>query len=111
MSDRSCGLTSSQYQELIKLISSLSEIETATVFGSRAKGTYKTGSDVDLAISGDNVSYTTISKLSYLLNEESVLPYYFDVINIGTVTSEALLVHIREFGVKIFSIKPKLGSE
>jgi len=33
--------------------------EKATIFGSRVKGRYKPGSDVDIAIWGDDISFST----------------------------------------------------
>lgn len=64
-------------------------------FGSRAKGNYKKGSDIDIAIIGNE------RKLSYQLNEEGNLPYFFDIINLEKITNKDLLVHINRVGKKI----------
>lgn len=44
------------------------EIEQAMIFGSRALGSEKKGSDIDLAISGKNISTMTVDRLSRKLN-------------------------------------------
>ncbi|MBU2971724.1 nucleotidyltransferase domain-containing protein [Pseudoalteromonas sp. C2R02] len=94
------GLSKAEVDEIRMFVMQFSDVESVVLFGSRAKGTHKPGSDVDLAILGDAVSYSTINELSYLLNEESVLPYYFDVINVADISSSALLSHIKEYGVE-----------
>lgn len=96
------GFTEFQYQELIRFIETFPDIELVKVFGSRAMGTYKKGSDADLVVFGDNVSYETITALSYVLNEESILPYYFDVLAGSQISSEALIKHIDELGKVIY---------
>jgi predicted nucleotidyltransferase len=95
------GLSEFEIAEILLLTQRFPEIEKVILFGSRAKGIHKQGSDVDLAISGIALSYSIINELSYLLNEESVLPYYFDVLNLSEISSLALLAHIKEYGVQL----------
>lgn len=95
------GISKTEVDEILMLAKQFPDVERVVLFGSRAKGTHKLGSDVDLAILGDAVSYSTINELSYLLNEESVLPYYFDIINVADISSSALLSHIKEYGVEL----------
>jgi len=95
------GLSKAEVDEILMLAKQFPDVERVVLFGSRAKGTHKPGSDVDLAILGGAVSYSTINEFSYLLNEESVLPYYFDVINVADISSLALLSHIKEYGVEL----------
>ena len=81
--------------ETIRDILKRTKTTRAILFGSRAKGTYRPGSDVDLAIDGDE------REASYLLNEETPLPYSFDVINLEKLSSESLRKHIERVGIKI----------
>lgn len=78
-----------------KKILNESNVSKSIIFGSRAKNTYKKGSDVDIAIVGDE------RRLSYILNEESNLPYYFDVINLEKIKNENLIEHINRVGKSI----------
>lgn len=95
------GLSEFEVNEILLFVKRFPEIERVILFGSRAKGTYKRGSDIDLAISGAALSYSIINELSYLLNEESTLPYYFDLLNFADISSPALLAHITEYGVQL----------
>ena len=95
------GLSEFEIGEILLFTQRFAEIEEVILFGSRAKGTYKRGSDIDLAISGAAVSYSIINELSYLLNEESTLPYYFDLLNLADIRSPALLSHIADHGVQL----------
>ena len=88
------GLKEKEWRELQDIIKK-NNIEKAIVFGSRAKGNFAPGSDVDLAIIGDE------TKLSYALNEESHLIYYFDVLNLNKIANPNLKAHIDRVGIPI----------
>jgi predicted nucleotidyltransferase len=68
------------------------------MFGSRAKGNYKNGSDVDIALKG-KLSFETITHINYLLNEETTMPYKFDVLNYHTIQDKDLIEHINRAGI------------
>lgn len=95
------GITDKSYQHLINAISSYPEIEQVLVFGSRAKGNYKNGSDVDLAIKGKHCNDTIVLNLSALLNEALPVPYKFDVVLYEGISHAPLKEHIDRVG-KIF---------
>lgn len=79
-----------------------SEIEEIIIFGSRAMGNYKKGSDVDLALKGPNVNRKTVIRLSDDLNEEYPLPYFFDVVNYNDISNQELKQHIDHVGKTIY---------
>lgn len=66
---------------IVKVLDEMKEIEKADIFGSRAMGNYKKGSDVDLAIYGEEVTLDIVNKISIRLNGELPVPYYFDVVH------------------------------
>ena len=74
------GLLDRDIKYIIKALEQHDEIEKAVIFGSRAMGNYKKGSDVDIAIIGENVNRSIIYKLEDCLNEVYPLPYFFDII-------------------------------
>jgi len=96
------GLLESDLTLIARAATQLPEIQQVILFGSRAKGTQKPGSDVDLAIKGQNLAYETAIRLASLLNEETPLPYFFDVVNYDAITEPQLLEHIDRVGVLIF---------
>jgi predicted nucleotidyltransferase len=92
------GLSQAALDILCKALGKFAEIEDAYIFGSRAMGNYRTGSDIDLAIFGQGVSETTVRRLSVLLNEESPLPYRVDVVAFDLCENAALKEHIVRHG-------------
>lgn len=83
---------------LIKVFSAYPEIEKVLVFGSRAMGNEKPGSDVDLAISGLKVTSELVGKIHSYLEEETLLPYFFDCLHFETLTNPDLRSHILKYG-------------
>jgi uncharacterized protein len=96
------GLLDRDLRLIREAANTLPEIRQIILFGSRAKGTQKTGSDVDLAIKGEAVSYATALRLADLLNEEQPLPYFFDVLNYHSISEPELKDHIDRVGVILF---------
>ena len=96
------GLKKRDINNITEALNQVPEVEEAIVFGSRAKGKYKPGADVDLAIKGEKISYSVVSKLSFLLNEEYALPYFFDVVHYEKITEPKLIEHIDRAGKVIY---------
>ena len=95
------GLPEKTYNFLLSALRSFPEIESAAVFGSRAMGHYKPGSDVDIVLNGENVTAETVFGLSSLLNEKLPLPYQFDILNYADIENTALKQHIDEFSIPL----------
>lgn len=96
------GLRQSDIDYIIDAIKKFSNIEKVVIFGSRAKGNYKSGSDVDMAIYGENITFDTISVLHSMLEEQSPLPYLFDIVDYTHLNCEELKNHIDRVGKVIF---------
>ncbi len=95
------GLTQADIKRITAAIKQFPEIDDAVIFGPRAKGTHKNASDVDLAIKGRAVTPETIQRLSFLLNEELPLPYFFDVVHYEALENQSLVEHIDRVGKSI----------
>ena len=72
----------------------------AVLFGSRAKGNYKKGSDIDIAVKGP-VEKDALAQLMMAF-DESLLPYLVDVVVYANLENEALREHIDRVGVRIY---------
>lgn len=96
------GLMEKDLDYIHRALSSFKEIDKAYIFGSRSMGNYKRGSDVDIAISGENVTGKTLFQVDDLLNEEYPLPYFFDVVIYEEIRNEELKRHIDTVGKLIF---------
>ena len=95
------GLRQTDLNSIIEVLQSYREVESAIIFGSRSKGDYKNGSDVDIALKGTTINHRLITRISYLLNEETLMPYKFDVLDYQTISNKNLTAHIDRAG-KVF---------
>ena len=96
------GLRDEDIHYIISSISRFKEIDEARIFGSRAEGNNKPGSDVDIAIIGENIDFSIVAKLHALLEEESPMPYFFDIVDYTHLSSQELKEHIDRAGMIIF---------
>lgn len=76
------------------------EVTTATLFGSRAKGTHSERSDVDIAVAGDVAPLEAEAIAAEL--EELPLPYRFEVQPLAHIHHRPLLEHIQRVGIPIY---------
>ncbi len=97
------GLKPGEIELIRSVLAAEPSISEAVIFGSRAKGNYKSGSDVDIALIGDGLNLEKIIRLSYILNEETGMPYHFDLIEYRTIKTVELKKHIDRVGIKILS--------
>jgi len=91
------GLKNTTIEKITNLFAKYSQIETVILYGSRAKGNYKNGSDIDLTIKGD-VDLPLINKLSNDI-DNLLLPYTFDISIFNHINNTELLDHINRIGV------------
>jgi uncharacterized protein len=97
------GITDNSYSLILKTIAKFPEIEKAVIFGSRAMGNYKKGSDIDLAVFGQNIDLDRISGLQSILNQRLPIPYHVDMVHFDTVENKELQDHINDVGIEIWS--------
>lgn len=74
------------------------------LYGSRAKGSYRSGSDIDLAIMGSGVSDLELLHIASDI-DELPLPYKVDLSLFRQIDDPALLEHIQRVG-KVFYSEP-----
>lgn len=98
----SFGISELALEQIKKTIAEFPEIEQAVIFGSRAMGNYRKGSDIDIAIMGQNIDHHTTTRLSALLNEELPLPWFFDIVDFTHLSHPELARHIREHGKRFY---------
>lgn len=72
-------------------------VKKVILFGSRAAGKARNGSDIDLAISGD-ISFKENLRIQAHINQELPIPYTVDVLHLESIKDEELLNHIERFG-------------
>ena len=97
------GISDKTFDLIVKTLAEFAEIEKAGVYGSRAVGNFKNGSDIDLVLFGDNISEDTLLKLKTRLEQELPIPYYFDVTHYEKISNPGLKKHIDEVGIVFYS--------
>jgi len=98
------GLSHTDITQIKQAIAQFSDIDEVFIFGSRAKGTYKKGSDIDLAIQFSKYEHPPVQLIHDLLEEETPLPYFFDEIDISTIENQDLKGHINRIAVPLSSL-------
>jgi uncharacterized protein len=95
------GLQDSDLPVIKGVISRFPQVQRAVLFGSRAKGNFKPGSDVDIALylQGEDIT----SSLAGILNDETLLPYKFDILNVDSISNQELLDHINRVGIVFYT--------
>jgi predicted nucleotidyltransferase len=96
------GFSESDRNELFRVFSHYPSLQKVILFGSRAKGNFRKGSDVDLAIVTNSPSRKMLASLHDELEEEAHIPYFFDVVDADTISSKELLQHIYICGKEIY---------
>ncbi len=93
------GLKESHIEALNQCFAQYAGIEQVIVYGSRAKGDYRNGSDIDLTITGK----LTNGELLNLENEldNLLLPYKIDLSLLHQIANKDLIAHIERVG-KVF---------
>ena len=84
-------------QTLHDILYKYPEVLLVHIFGSRANGTSKPGSDIDLAIMNKGINSKTLLKLKSDF-EESSLPYKVDLVDFHTLTNQDFIEHIKQAG-------------
>jgi predicted nucleotidyltransferase len=100
MNNNPFGFKSGDLETIVQVLSKFPEVKKAVIFGSRAKGNYQQGSDTDMAIWA--INNDKVLELSGTLNDETLLPYKFDVLNYDKIDNEELKEHINRVGIEIY---------
>ena len=95
-----CGLEDTKIAKIINVLAQFEQVKKAAVFGSRATGTYKDNSDIDIVLY-DDVDYKTLVRIKQQL-EELPLPYFFDVKSYDAITHQPLKEHIDKYAKMIY---------
>ena len=80
-----------------QILASYPQIEKAVLYGSRAKGNYKAGSDIDLTLFGAALDHQSLMSIASAL-EESDIPYTVDLSLFEQIETPALREHIQRVG-------------
>ena len=97
------GIYPKSYSEILKIIEDCSSIEEVIIYGSRAKGNYKEGSDIDITLLGE-ITKSDFNKLWQDL-DDSYIPYKFDISIYNHLKSDSLKEHVQRVGQTFYKRK------
>lgn len=100
------GLKETVIEQITGILSSHPEVESAILYGSRAKGNYRRGSDIDLTLTGEGLTYRTVARIETEI-DDLLLPYLFDISILSYIDNPSVVDHIRRVGIPLYKRKPK----
>ncbi len=95
------GLPESAIEQICAIFASHREIERAVLYGSRAKGNFKPGSDIDLTLFGTDLTHELLLDLLVEL-DDLLLPWMIDLSLFASLNHPALQEHINRVGVVFY---------
>ena len=101
------GLTKTAIEKVCTVFAGFREIEKAILYGSRAKGNFKPGSDIDLTLYGEALTAELRSAIASAL-DDLLLPYTIDLSIFDELDHVKLREHIERVGV-VFYERAKQG--
>jgi len=96
------GLPSKTIQKIHGVFKSYPEIKQVCIYGSRAKGNYHPGSDIDLVIMDDLIKDSRLNKLEIDL-DDLLLPYKLDLTVFQKIQNQDLIDHINRVGILFYT--------
>jgi len=96
------GLKETTIEKIGSVLARYPQVEKAVLYGSRAKGNYKNGSDIDLTLLGGE--YLTLNMLCPIMTDldDLLLPYTMDVSIFRHIGDPDVIEHIQRVGVTFY---------
>jgi predicted nucleotidyltransferase len=104
-----CGLSADAIEKIREILAKYPNIDQGILYGSRAKGNFRPGSDVDLCLIAPMLSLTEKLGIETEL-DDLLLPWKIDLVLEHQITNPALLEHIERVGVELFRPEPRTKS-
>ena len=95
------GLPPATLDKLNKVFARHNAIDAVLIYGSRAKGNYRAGSDIDLTIKGSEIPFAEFMQIDDQI-DDLMLPYSVDLLQYRQIGNADLIAHIDRVGVEIY---------
>jgi len=96
------GLSPETLSKIKNVFKSHARIEKVILYGSRAKGNFRNGSDIDLTLVGKSLTTSELFKIENEL-DDLLLPYKIDLSILHNIENPGLIKHINRIGLLFFS--------
>lgn len=94
------GLSDEVIRDIREVFQRHANIDEVVLFGSRAKGNYSEGSDIDLAAKGDGLTFNQLMDINIQIEDLGLL-YKVDVVDYKKNIGTPIVEHIDRVG-KVF---------
>ncbi len=98
-------LEENKLNSILNILRTNNRIKEIILFGSRAKGVFDPGSDIDLAIKGEELTLNDIISLKTKLEELPILNK-IDLVIYNRINEPALIEHINRVGIPLYKREP-----
>jgi len=95
------GLSEETIRAICDVLQRHQSVEKALLYGSRAKGTFRTGSDIDLTLIGKDIQLNEQFRIENEL-DDLLLPYKIDLSIFHEISNKDLIDHINRVGKVIY---------
>lgn len=102
--ERPFGLPPATLEKLNSVFAQHAAIDSVLLYGSRAKGNYRAGSDIDLTIKGGEIPFDELMQIENEI-DDLMLPYTVDLSQYRQLENADLIAHIDKVGVAIYERK------
>ena len=95
------GLNAGTIAKINAIFSGWPDVKQVIIYGSRAKGNYRNGSDIDLTLVGDAITQSQMLKIANEL-DDLLLPYKIDLSLLRQIEDNDLIEHIKRVGMVFY---------
>lgn len=100
--EKKFGLTPETLNKLFSVFTKYPAISTVILYGSRAKGNYREGSDIDITLVGNELNHHQLLRIMSDIDSLNT-PYLFDISIFHEIKNEELIEHINRVGMVLYS--------
>ena len=98
------GLKDDTIEKIREVFASHPQVDKAVIYGSRAKGNQKNGSDIDLTLHGKELTLNILYKIMEDM-DELLLPYAIDLSIFHELSDPDFIDHIQRMGILFYEKK------
>ncbi|WP_221793163.1 nucleotidyltransferase domain-containing protein [Oceanobacter mangrovi] len=95
------GLPDNSLQQLLQLFAGQPKVRQVILYGSRAKGNYRPGSDIDLTLVGPELELQDLNRIEQQL-DDLLLPWSVDLSLFADIDNPDLIDHIQRVGQVLY---------
>ena len=96
------GLKEKVISQINSVFAKYPQVEQVIIYGSRAKGNYKNGSDIDLSLKGQNIDLSLMQTIELEI-DDLLLPYTFDISIFKQISNPDFIDHINRVGLEFYN--------